>query len=334
MLYSNCVVCGKNICSSNKADEPANRLRFCSNKCHGKYKHILNRKLIHCSVCNNLISLALKYIQKSKTKRFFCSNQCKSKWHSSYNNPRKKPAVIKICQNCNKNFETSVCIEKRSSPKFCCFECFKQSPLSKRKKLPDSQKNKVNKVCLNCSNNFVVWNYRKNAKFCSVQCRQDYYREEIKCPTCSNVFKIARYRNKKYCSEHCAIKGVDKRKSKFSIEVGLFLKTCVNENFDSEVLIKTKDAKFTVDFCHKNIIIECCGDYWHCNPKIYSANYFHQNIKKPAQEIWDHEKKRKEKLEKLGYNLYFIWEKDWKENQDKIKKEVLNFYEIHKDKQN
>lgn len=50
------------------------------------------------------------------------------------------------------------------------------------------------------------------------------------------------------------------------------------------------------------------GVYWHCKPGIYKADFFHPQIKKTAQEIWNYDTKVKTNLEKLGYKVIILWE--------------------------
>lgn len=81
---------------------------------------------------------------------------------------------------------------------------------------------------------------------------------------------------------------------------------------------------YTVDiFIPKyNTAIEFYGDYWHCNPEIYSRDYNHSYKKMTAEQIWEYDKKRICEL-KNSYNIQIltIWENDWKKN----KQEQLNF---------
>lgn len=70
----------------------------------------------------------------------------------------------------------------------------------------------------------------------------------------------------------------------------------------------------------KTTIVEFMGDYWHCNPKHYDGNYFHKKKAKLAKEIWEEDKKRKDILERLGYNVLYVWECDYKENKDQVVK--------------
>lgn len=77
---------------------------------------------------------------------------------------------------------------------------------------------------------------------------------------------------------------------------------------------------FFVDFLlyDKNIIIECYGDYWHCNPLFYDADYFHKGLGSTAEQKWKKDQLRKEKLEQAGYKVIVFWEHDIKTNMENI----------------
>jgi very-short-patch-repair endonuclease len=67
--------------------------------------------------------------------------------------------------------------------------------------------------------------------------------------------------------------------------------------------------KYTVDFLvNEKYIVECYGDYWHCNPHRYTSSYYNKGKKKTAEEIWDRDTQRKEHFERLGYKFLCIWE--------------------------
>ena len=71
----------------------------------------------------------------------------------------------------------------------------------------------------------------------------------------------------------------------------------------------------------KRIIIEFNGDYWHCNPDRYSADFVVWSGKTPytAAERWERDRQRKAKLESAGYRVIYIWESDtFEEMSDKI----------------
>jgi len=78
--------------------------------------------------------------------------------------------------------------------------------------------------------------------------------------------------------------------------------------------------KFFVDFLlpEHNIVIEVFGDYWHANPLVFptpSASQCKQ-IKK--------DKSRIAYLEKCGHKVLIVWEKDLKEDLQKVEKYILS----------
>lgn len=74
------------------------------------------------------------------------------------------------------------------------------------------------------------------------------------------------------------------------------------------------------------IVIECNGDYWHANPKIYkSSDIFHTfSGVRTAKDIWGFDKSRKEQIESFGYIVITIWESDYNKDFEIIKGNILN----------
>ena len=72
-------------------------------------------------------------------------------------------------------------------------------------------------------------------------------------------------------------------------------------------------------------IVEFHGDYWHCNPKTYTGNYFHKVKNKTAKEIWEEDLKRKHILETHGYTLLYVWESDYKNNLEIVQTQIKEF---------
>ena len=63
------------------------------------------------------------------------------------------------------------------------------------------------------------------------------------------------------------------------------------------------------------VIIEFFGNFWHANPSIYSKNdIIHKDI--TAKDIWLKDKERINFLKKSGYDVYIVWEKDYKDNPE------------------
>jgi very-short-patch-repair endonuclease len=69
-------------------------------------------------------------------------------------------------------------------------------------------------------------------------------------------------------------------------------------------------SKYTVDFINENTkhIIEVYGDYWHCNPEIYSDDFHHHYFNMPAIDRRKLDEDRVKYLESLGYSVTIVWE--------------------------
>lgn len=85
--------------------------------------------------------------------------------------------------------------------------------------------------------------------------------------------------------------------------------------------------RYTVDFLvNEKYIVECYGDYWHCNPHQYTSSYFNKGKKKTAEEIWERDTQRKEQFEKMGYKFLCLWEDEIRNNpkivRSRIKKNI------------
>jgi very-short-patch-repair endonuclease len=90
----------------------------------------------------------------------------------------------------------------------------------------------------------------------------------------------------------------------------------MNLSYKSQATIDNYNVDFLID---DKYIIECYGDYWHCNPSRYSADYYNRGKKKTASEIWKRDEQRKRDLEKLGYKVLYFWEHEINNNIKDIK---------------
>ena len=65
-------------------------------------------------------------------------------------------------------------------------------------------------------------------------------------------------------------------------------------------------------------IIEFQGDLYHANPKIYTnetyINPYDHN--KTAEIIWKYDLNKKMIAEKYGFEVYYVWESDYKNNKE------------------
>jgi very-short-patch-repair endonuclease len=87
--------------------------------------------------------------------------------------------------------------------------------------------------------------------------------------------------------------------------------------------------KYTVDFLvDDKYIVECYGDFWHCNPQQYTSSYYNKGKRKTAQEIWQRDKERKEKFEEMGYKFLCIWESDIRKNPRIVKSKIKRYIKL------
>jgi len=78
-------------------------------------------------------------------------------------------------------------------------------------------------------------------------------------------------------------------------------------------IIKINNKTFKVDAYvpETNTIYEFYGDYWHGNPKKYSAEKINPHSKKTFGELYQETLEKESVLKKSGYNLITIWENDY-----------------------
>jgi G:T-mismatch repair DNA endonuclease (very short patch repair protein) len=65
-----------------------------------------------------------------------------------------------------------------------------------------------------------------------------------------------------------------------------------------------------VSMTHK-IVVEFNGDYWHCNPSQYKADFFHTKKKCFASEVWSADEHRIQRITELGYKVIIVWESEY-----------------------
>ena len=137
--------------------------------------------------------------------------------------------------------------------------------------------------------------------------------------------KLERYGNKNY-------NNIDKCRqtmmNRYGVPCVFYLPRCKSNGkrvseFQKRVFIEIKkkypDAeleKYLVDV-QKSVdiyipsekkVIECHGDYWHCNPTKCSPDYYNRLVHLTAQEIWDKDKQKEDLLKSKGYEIDIVWE--------------------------
>jgi len=273
-----------------------------------------------CEACDVNFSV----VNWNKNKKF-CSHNCY--WES-----KKKKIVVINCRNCGKEITKM----ENNSKIFCNKKC---SGEFKRKHNPNNKQ--IVKRCKYCECEFILPKYNNTQKFCSRYCFWEYRRnnkdviiqsnqlpeEKIRkiCKTCGCEFDIHKYREHtaKFCSVGCFRKS-GYCVSKFSQDVFKELKNFYNDIIDEEIF-NFDDRKIIPDIRRNNKIIECYGDYWHCNPDMYSSEYFHKHKKEMADEIWAKDNIRIKYLENKNYNVFILWEKDWNNKKELMLKQMKEF---------
>lgn len=80
-----------------------------------------------------------------------------------------------------------------------------------------------------------------------------------------------------------------------------------------------------VDLKNKKVI-EFNGDSWHGNPDIYKESSIPISfINKTAKQLWKEDFQKLEKAKSQGYSVLVVWEKDYKENPNKVIEKCLKF---------
>lgn len=90
---------------------------------------------------------------------------------------------------------------------------------------------------------------------------------------------------------------------------------------------KTKRILY-FDIAIGNKIIEINGDYWHGNPQIYKKSDIilrGSSREFKVEDKWIRDKYKIDLAKSLGYQVLVIWEYDFKNNLEKIKKEIINY---------
>ena len=293
-----CLECGEDFrVSKNEKDRV-----FCSQVCYWKNKNKSNKK---CPICGN-----------DTNNDIYCSKECYGK------SKRKEPIKYnKICKCCNKPYSTL-----NNKSEYCSRDCYWKF----RKNNPDiiiqsnQGKNFIIKTCKYCKKEYDIQPYRDNiTSYCSQECHYKDHHITKKCPTCGKYFDVTKGESDKiYCSNSCV---TITRDSKFEREIRDYLSTYFTIERNR---VKLENRTIFPDILVDNKIIECYGDYWHCNPNKYGKDYYHSRLKKTASEIWDYDEKRKNLLENNGYNVLIIWEHEYKNNTDEMYKKINEYYEI------
>lgn len=92
-----------------------------------------------------------------------------------------------------------------------------------------------------------------------------------------------------------------------------------------EIFVKGLHKRFVYDLKYKDRIIEFNGDYWHCNPDSYAADYFNTQIQMTAAEKWKVDEIKRDIAISEGYKVLVIWESEYKKDPDTTVRKCVSF---------
>ena len=201
-------------------------------------------------------------------------------------------------------------------------------------------------VCLHCKNSFERykinkhWRNGRKMEYCSLQCWsnsiefRDKKREwTIKNQPMNNadsVNKIKETKLKRYGDAN--YNNLEKNKQtmmdRYGVPFSFYLPKCKSNgkrvsNFQKRIYVDVlklfpdarleeylRDVQKSVDIFipSKKKVVECFGDYWHCNPNKFQRDYYNELVHLTAQQIWDKDKSRIELLKENGYEVEIVWE--------------------------
>lgn len=107
------------------------------------------------------------------------------------------------------------------------------------------------------------------------------------------------------------------------------IKKRINNDIKTQLILPRKFTNrfYKYDIIINNKIIEYNGDLWHANPKLYNENDIPKfpGNKLTANEIWIRDLEKINSAKELGFDVYVVWEMDFKSNKDKLLKEVIDW---------
>lgn len=104
--------------------------------------------------------------------------------------------------------------------------------------------------------------------------------------------------------------------SKFEKNVEQFIRSIGEKTeLNNRSIISPKELDIVIE--EKKIAIECNGTYWH------SDAFIQKNRGISAK---DHHQMKRDLAAEAGYDLFFVWEDDWKNRPEEVKSELLNIF--------
>jgi len=214
-----------------------------------------------------------------------CSKKCMYVWR------KKQNWITKKCLHCNKDFEAR---KKDKLPRlFCSPECHKKSDY-KKQKISD-------------------WSSRVDNPFKDPKKQEDFRKIKMRK---YGTLQVNREQGINTCiRRYGTTMPILLSKRSAGIRVSKIQKQVyehILKKYTNTILeyhVDSLDIFVDIFIPEINTIVEVYGDYWHCNPEKFEKSYYHRQLHMTADEKWNYDKNRQEKLVKAGYNVHIIWEK-------------------------
>jgi hypothetical protein len=296
---------------------------FSSLKINTKFQPLIT---YNCEFCHkeNQSTVAIY----KKRKHHFCNKECFDDWQRE--NSKGKTRLNLTCDNCGIEITKTLAQYNKHNTHFCSSECqyefISKNALEIRK-------------CKYCNEEFTCKKSSKQ-KFCSKKCanKGGYHKPKTEvlfnCDFCGEqIYKDTYSANKSknhFCSKKCFRKWYDtifSQTKEFSnrmktntltmLKEGKFnhLDTGIQSSVNSilqkigiEFVNESIYGNYSVDnyLLKYNLIIECMGDYWHCNPLKYKEINYQTQLDRIIKD-----KAKNTYIKKYNkINVLYLWESD------------------------
>jgi very-short-patch-repair endonuclease len=268
--------------------------QYCSRLCRGKARRAAKIK-VTCNHCRKVFYRLPSELRRTN----HCSKSCMYKWNG-VRARLKHSGVTHQCLNCTAEFYVES--HRAVSARFCSRVC--HYAFARKEK----QAQKEYAVCRVCNVRFwrcASW----SGPYCSRKCAGVGRRSagERQCVLCGTTFSLSsRRKNAKYCSWPCSREGwVKDTQSPTTIEIETY---AALTELGVEFIPQRRIGKWIVDayLPSLNIIVECLGDFHHCNP-LKNPN----GPRHPIQvKTIDRDNRRRAEFKEKGIRLFEMWEAD------------------------
>lgn len=255
----------------------------------------------------------------------FCSDECR-RIHGLKDLTSKD---VRDCANCGKEFAAPM----YTTTKYCSKACnAAHKRATKVLCKPEDQLNKRKLICAQCGKAYVVWNYRHNSKFCSKECHYaSKPRSTLVCKFCGKEFEVqyALRDIQKFCNKECAKQQAQVHRNAYS-KAELFIKAHLESlgyKVTPEVRVTHSNGYYVPDIVVGRKIIEYYGTFWHCDPHVYTADYYNKATRMSAQQKWDFDASRIATMQEAGYTILIIWEREFNADKELTLSRCINFLE-------